>query len=175
MQARCCLLMLMDLNPSLFLVSESSLSLPVLSYSSCRRKEKLRLGSQKYFNEIVTYLRDDVMESSQGPRASLTHSNLPVLILSRKHLAPVRDITLAFSGDTHKRFTGSPILRLGSKFCAEMNAAVELGGKHQAVSTPGSVPQTHLVATKLYVTPPCEIYFIVELFREKFNSRYLLL
>lgn len=151
MQSRCCLLTLMDSNPSLFLVSESSLSLPVLSYSSCRRKEKFRLGSLKNFNEIVTNLRDDVMESSQGLWASLTHSNLPILILLREHLVPVRGVTLVFSGYIHKSLIDSPVLGLGNKFCAEMSAAVELGGKRQAVSAPGCVSGTHLVATKLYV------------------------
>lgn len=58
MQSRCCPLTLMDLNPSPFLVSESSLPLPVLSsnlIAAVDGEKKLSLGSLKCFDEIFTY------------------------------------------------------------------------------------------------------------------------
>lgn len=57
MQFRCSLLTLMDLNPGFFLVSESSLSLPVLCSNltaAVEGEKKFRLDTLKYFNDIVT-------------------------------------------------------------------------------------------------------------------------
>lgn len=57
-QSRCSPLTLMDWNHGLFFVSESFLSFPGLSSNLTAAEEgekKLRLGSLKIFNEIVTY------------------------------------------------------------------------------------------------------------------------
>lgn len=74
MQSRCCPLTLMDLNPSPFLVSESSLPLPVLSsdlIAAVDGEKKLRLGSLKCFDEIFTYQLDK--RGSFGVRGSELH------------------------------------------------------------------------------------------------------